>query len=732
MGSALTMGDRVRQRLSTVMMLVLAAAAGGALALPSAARAAEPCPNESLRSGGLEDPITHEPYPTGLPDCRAYEQVSPVDKNLADAMGAGTAVQSSPSGNGVTFGSLLPFPGVPGAANFLTYLAARGGGEWLIQGLLPESDPGTYTMVGGLTEDLAYTLVAAKGPLLLAPGATPGQKNFYLRDDATGSYRLLAAGPGELYFDGASSDDSHILFEDAGAELIPGVHDATEAPYLYEWDNGQLSLVGVLPDGSAPAGGAVAGPGGPALAPEGRGRMPGGATSHFYTQDTISEDGSRVFFSDVETGQIYVREYDAVTVQVSASQRGVPDPVGTKPAYWRAATPDGRYVFFTSEEKLTDDSTASSGRPDLYRFDVESEALEDLTTGASTGAGVLGTLGVSDDGSYAYFVARAVLASGATEASGQANLYEWHEGVTTFITGLAVNATGYEGSDEADWRDYLVEGESDGPADNGKSSRVTPGGKTVLFFQGGSLDLYSASSGGPTTLASASYLVHTEGEIAIAGRNAFLPRNLSEDGDRVFFETVVNSQMNVYEWEREGEGTCERSSESFSEPTGGCYYLISTGQSSSGSEFGEASANGDNVFFFTRQSLVGQEPDENANLYDARVDGGIAAQNPPAPPAPCTGEACLGAPGSPPVLGAPSTDATFSGSGNLTPTLTPPVLTPATKSLTRAQKLAKALKACKKKPRKKRAACESQARKKYGKKASKSARARGTVGGRHS
>jgi hypothetical protein len=681
----------------------------GALLVFSAAAEAQGCPNESLRAAGPENPATHAPYSMALPDCRAYEQVSPVKKNLSDAQGGNSSMQSSPSGEGVTFSSILPFPGISGASDFVTYLATRGAGGWSTEGLLPESDPGLVSGVDGLTESLGETILFSREPLL-AEGASRGQYNSYVRDNATGSYRLLAAGEGRFFsglaFADASRDGSHILFEDTAEELISGVHDVTGAPYLYEWHNGQLSLAGVLPDGSAPAGGAVAGPGGPALAPEHNG--PGGAK--FYSQDTISEDGSHVFFSDLETGQIYVREYGAVTVGVSASQRGVPDPAGTKPAYWRAATPDGRYVFFTSEEKLTDDSTASSGRPDLYRFDVEREALEDLTTAAPAGADVLGTLGIggegSQEGSYVYFVAEASLASGATETPGQANLYEWHEGATTFIAGLSVDR------DEADWVEH-VSGEP-GPDDGWKDSRVTPDGKTVLFFSGSSLELFSASSGGgPVGLASQAYL-ESASLIGIAGRNAYLTRNLSEDGDRVFFQTVEAGQMNVHEWERAGEGSCERSSESFSEPTGGCHYLISTGQSGSESYFGEASANGDNVFFFTRQSLVGQEQDSNANLYDARVDGGIAAQNPPAPPALCAGEACLGAQGSPPVFGAPSTDATFSGSGNLTPALTPPASTPATKSLTRAQQLAEALKACKKgKPKKRRVACEKQARRQY-------------------
>ena len=72
---------------------------------------------------------------------------------------------------------------------------------------------------------------------------------------------------------------------------------------------------------------------------------------------------------------------------------------------------------------------------------------------------------------------------------------------------------------------------------------------------------------------------------------------------------------------------------------------------------GDASASGNDVFFFTRQALVGQDQDENDDLYDARVEGGIAAQNPP-PPVDCTEEGCLGPVDPFPVLEAPAS-ATF-------------------------------------------------------------------------
>jgi len=132
----------------------------------------------------------------------------------------------------------------------------------------------------------------------------------------------------------------------------------------------------------------------------------------------------------------------------------------------------------------------------------------------------------------------------------------------------------------------------------------------------------------------------------------------------------ANGQTDVYEWEREGTGSCERTSAGFSETSGGCLYLISTGQSTQSSYFGDASADGSNVFFFTRQSLVGQDRDENADVYDARVGGGIAAQN-RLPRVGCTGEGCLGPAASPPVLGALSST-TLTGDDNLKPPLIKP------------------------------------------------------------
>jgi hypothetical protein len=127
-----------------------------------------------------------------------------------------------------------------------------------------------------------------------------------------------------------------------------------------------------------------------------------------------------------------------------------------------------------------------------------------------------------------------------------------------------------------------------------------------------------------------------------------------------------------------------------------------------------ADTEGKNVFFTTADQLVRKDTDTQLDFYDARIcepeSGNPCITEPPPPLEPCTEEACHGIAPVPPSLLSPGT-ASFNGEGNSA--LPAPAVKP--KSLTRAQKLTSALKACKRdKSRKKRATCEKQARKSYG------------------
>jgi hypothetical protein len=177
----------------------------------------------------------------------------------------------------------------------------------------------------------------------------------------------------------------------------------------------------------------------------------------------------------------------------------------------------------------------------------------------------------------------------------------------------------------------------------------------------------------------------------------------------VFFQTKdrllpedVNGVEDVYEWTSDGTGGCSGMD--------GCLALISSGQGERDSEMYGMSADGHDVFFRTDDRLVASDVAGSPSIYDARVEGGIPNQTETAP---CQGDACQGKPSQPPTLSIPASLPT--GSGNVTPPAEKAPGGSSSKTLTQAQKLARALKACaKQRPKRKRKACEARARKRYG------------------
>jgi hypothetical protein len=375
-------------------------------------------------------------------------------------------------------------------------------------------------------------------------------------------------------------------------------------------------------------------------------------------------------------------------VQVSASQASTPDPAGEQPAIFAEATPDGRYVLFLSAGRLTDDATA--GRQ-LYRYDTVSGELIDLTVDpvSENGADVLGVLGMSADGAYVYFAANGVLVPEATPgacqngSSGTCSVYAWHEGEMTLIARVSAQGAINE-SDVANWIPT-----TNLPVPTEKAARVDPGGRVLLFRSqlrqtdydnDGRNELYRAEltatpsgralqcvSCNPTNAAAggdASLQAIPPKLAAPRAQAATLTRNLSAGGTRVFFDTPdklvvadTNGVNDVYEWEAKGTGSCTTDSEN-----GGCLYLLSGGTSPLPSYFADASASGDDAFFFTTQALVRRDRDEIQDVYDARVGGGFDETPKPEP---CRGEACLGPSPPPPSFTTPASEAP--GGGNLKP-----------------------------------------------------------------
>jgi DNA-binding beta-propeller fold protein YncE len=195
-------------------------------------------------------------------------------------------------------------------------------------------------------------------------------------------------------------------------------------------------------------------------------------------------------------------------------------------------------------------------------------------------------------------------------------------------------------------------------------------------------------------------------------------RYLNDEG-RLFFNGAdalvsqdTNGKEDVYEYEPAGIGSCT--------DTRGCTSLISSGTAKNESAFLDASASGNDVFLVTAAQLVATDRDNSFDVYDARVctESSPCIKPPPPPPKPCGDEEhCRPPAPAPSVFEAPPSS-TFSGPGNIARQETlaaPPTSKP--RPLTKAQKLAKALTTCRKKykhAKKKRAACEAQARKNYG------------------
>jgi hypothetical protein len=466
----------------------------------------------------------------------------------------------------------------------------------------------------------------------------------------------------------------------------------------------------VLPDGSSEPNATF---GGPQLAID---ETSGNRASNWpILGHDISEDGSRIFWTDLNTRDLYVRENDTAPQSPLAEGRcTVPADACTvliakEAQYWNA-TPDGSKVLYTKGG-------------DLYEEDLASGQTLDLAPGGR----VRGVAGASSDLSVIYFVAEAALAPGAESQScveghsGLCNLYALRLGEPARFIGALSGGDNHTEPESfsrfsGDWQGSLGDTEAE----------ATPDGSHLLFTSKAHLTGYESGETGQVFMYDfASGELHClsckpTGEARTGFWAAYLPNSdigttlprwITDDGSRVFFDTLdalvpqdTNKKTDVYEWERDGAGSCSDGP--------GCLYLISDGTSLEGAYLIGSSTSGDDVFITSRGRLVPEDINENVDVYDVRVGA-------TAPPAPlrCTGTGCQGVPASPPVFATPPS-VTYQGLGNVAP-----AAPTSAKPLTRTQKLARALKACKAKAnKKKRATCVAQAEKKYGTKRHKSAK----------
>ena len=330
-----------------------------------------PCSNDTLRA--LFNNVS-----AALPDCRAYEQASPVNKNGSDATGSVSFAKASPDGNGVSFLSTTGVPGGEGSQTIPMYLAQRGTNAWSTQGVLPKAKSGQNVHILGWLPDFASVFHQA------LKFATPGVDALLARSSNGGALTEVAPYAPQANYDyaGASADGSVVAFE--STSKLAGVSAALEGkPNVYVFSGGKLALADIMNEGEVPAEGAFTAPYNWAKGTNKTTLHEGGAEREYYTQDShaVTSAGA-IFFTAAGTGQLYERINPtqaqsplngegkcndpalACTLHVSATQKtngkgkepDGSDAAGRRPAAFQAASADGSVAYFTSSEKLTNDA----------------------------------------------------------------------------------------------------------------------------------------------------------------------------------------------------------------------------------------------------------------------------------------------------------------------------------------------------------------------------------------
>ena len=720
------------------------------------------CPNEQVRSESDVNPVTGVPFSMGLPECRAYEMVTPALKNgspvgsnvsILGLSSVGTVARVGLEGSTVLVESKGIWPGgeQPGnnnlgtsaAAEGVQYKIVRGGSGWVFE---PEMPGGLREILSALLPspaDMGVNGIWAGIGLAPAEAEISGveEPNFYLLEP-DGAVAEIGPSNGSLATlplpVGASADLSRMLFNVASSlyEYVGTGHSGA--------GGGAPTLVGVDNEGASigrctEAGGGYGGGSNESGEAEARSISAGGS-SVFFTARSSCGGGPAVdeVFARVGEPGSGVEPGSAVTVNVAGTSECATVAFNscnvTEAVRYRGASADGSEVFFTSEQPLVSDDTDSTSNLYECRLPGDSGAgltlvspvnpcpdLVRVSVPMSGGAEVQSVAAISQDGSHVYFVAKGVLsgknAEGNSPKPGLDNLYVWDEGRTAFIATLSSARFKLGEAQTTPDGDSLVFTSSADllPGDTSTVSQVFlyeaqhEALRWVSEGQGGSENGNSTTD--PASLISGEIDEEAETEVVAAAHLGEGRRVISDDGSVVVFQSsaalapqVHGGRDNVYLWRGGGLSLISDGT-----PAG----VHHEGPSQDSEGLVGIDASGQNVFFTTEAPLVAQDSDELSDLYDARVDGGF-----PAPKVvECSGEECQGALSAPLASLTPGSSLGSDGAGN--PQASLPVLSTKPKAkpkpLTRSEKLAVALKVCAKdRAGSRRARCEALARKRYG------------------
>ncbi|MGH2911426.1 MAG: hypothetical protein ACRDJ3_03010 [Solirubrobacteraceae bacterium] len=741
------------------------------------------CPNEQLRA---------ENNSSLLPECRAYEQVTPVYKGGYPMLGSPT------DGEKVFLVSLATLGSSEGAGQHpfrgAEFVDKRTPTGWQASSINPPESQYVGQLIQTVEPVSGLSLWAQHTPqepatkqemYVRSAGPNPqyssvGPLNIpQVGESQEPSNQIEGIGEPGMRAIAGTADFEHVLTTNSGSHW-PFDSTQSERQSLYEYSgsgNAQPILVGVT--GSEKGSTQLIGRCGTVL----------GSGKFASLWNAQSSDGSRVFFtvfsesvcglSAPVTNEVYARSHGALTDPAPAVTTDVSESECTVSCgevsgkRFEGASEDGERVFFTSTQKLTDDGVDTTGGGDasvgfgctksgekvgvcnLYEYDFGRPGAqcqgEHKCLRLVAGGDVLGVAGIAEDGSRIYFVSRkAIVSAGVNEFNvapqeGEPNLYGYDTQAarTVFVGTLS-------GQDQLDWsqefthrpmqlggergRYLLFESSQKGLTPDDTSSIIqlfeydALTGELVRVTKGE--DGYDEDGNGAREGVPYNALPSAKlGQIETYFHTSADLLNMSTDGHTVVFETGARLSPRAVSADAhsvEGEAcTSVYVFHSAGPISAGAVHLVSDGRDtqgpsgSCGALFKGMDAAGANIMFETLDSLVPSDADGGqADTYDARVDGGFAASKAVAG---CQGGGCLGSPGVAPSLAAPASVG-FNGVGNL---VSSPTSSRGVKSLSRAQKLARALQRCRREPRRKRRACERAAHRRYGRAAGRAQRMNG-------
>ncbi|HET8814026.1 MAG TPA: hypothetical protein VFM51_03635 [Solirubrobacterales bacterium] len=580
------------------------------------------CPNPLLRTG----------LSALLPDCRAYELVTPPDTNGRAPIGTTREINSftirqvSPGGEAVPFkvegGSI---PGFPGTGSFLgdPYLSTRTEAGWQTTYIGPTGAEAKSVIAGTGSPDQGHSFWVAEVAGTAVVGGEPtnyvrfpdghseliGQGSLGTDPRAVG--RLISGGGGHIVFTSGGNTPAIQLEPTAAPDGTIAIYDRVPGP---EAGERETKVVSLLP-----------------------GEVPLGAGEDaFYMGASL--DGELVAFKVGTT--LYLRYQNEETFEI-----------GEGITYAGLAEGGGRILYVDEDG-------------DLKAFDASSEEVIEFS---ETGDAV--PVFLAQGGSAAYFVSETAISGSGPNPEGDEpqaaaqNLYLSEEGQVSFVATLTdrdVEGEVLSGIETVDGLGLWVDAANPQfPGRFGKvPARASADGSVLLFKSRAQLSDYDPAekaqiyrydsaagelwclscnpTGAPPNEDATLQTERREENIPLSFSQAWI-ENLRADGQRAFFESsepLVGGDSDgfkdVYEWEAEGVGSCAPPAPE------GCLYLISSPQSLRNEFLWAVSPTGEDVFFFSAELLTGSDVDATPSIYDARVGGGFAE----AVKEECAGEGC--------------------------------------------------------------------------------------------